>query len=573
MAISASQVVSVVPRVINAGASELEITGLYLTDSPICPFPKTLTFPTAKAVGNYFGLNSDEYKASVKYFLGYDNSFKKPSQVTFGRLATENLAGTYIGTGSVAKTRDLQGIRNGAFVISVNGNNKTIYGLDFSGITTQSDIAEKLSNEIQTAKVTYNAGMGEFVIVSNTSGTGSTVEIIKDGGEEPEVIERLGLTEAAVEEKYSVDGEGLWQGEDAERGLVAGWKEVNENWETYKNLFEINENGEVRHIRYEGHEEYCFGSPDATEPVLEKLGLMTGTSWEGALAKTPIEVMNGITDFNKNWVSFTTIKEVDDDTVLSFAEWANNALCEYLYVPYTTNIQNLNPLVEENLPKLLMKGNYEGVYLVYGGIDYATFVMSVGACIDWNRTNGVPTWMFLSQTGLEANVEDDTTYQNCLNMHINLYGNFATRNAQFVFHSVGRMVGGNYGFIDAYMSQIWLRDVLQVALLNGLKQAGRVSYRGVGYAQIRAWCTGPITRALDNGVMQNGVELDETVRAQLYSEVGADVSDEVYFKGYYLKVEDPGPQARVERESPTLGLWYTYGGAVQKLLLPLTVIE
>ena len=42
--------------------------------------------------------------------------------------------------------------------------------------------------------------------------------------------------------------------------------------------------------------------------------------------------------------------------------------------------------------------------------------------------------------------------------------------------------------------------------------------------------------------------------------------------GYYLLGADPGAQARVNRESPTLGLWYTYGGSVHRVNLPVTAV-
>ena len=37
-------------------------------------------------------------------------------------------------------------------------------------------------------------------------------------------------------------------------------------------------------------------------------------------------------------------------------------------------------------------------------------------------------------------------------------------------------------------------------------------------------------------------------------------------------VADPGASARVDRDTPTLGLWYTYGGSVHKLELPVTAV-
>ncbi len=68
------------------------------------------------------------------------------------------------------------------------------------------------------------------------------------------------------------------------------------------------------------------------------------------------------------------------------------------------------------------------------------------------------------------------------------------------------------------------------------------------------------------------MKLSEAQKAQLINEIGQDVADEILTNGYYLQVADPGAQARINRESPLLGLWYTYGGSVHKVDLPVTVV-
>ena len=47
MSIKASQIVSVTPRVISAGANELEIAGMILTENPLAVFPGTMAFANA----------------------------------------------------------------------------------------------------------------------------------------------------------------------------------------------------------------------------------------------------------------------------------------------------------------------------------------------------------------------------------------------------------------------------------------------------------------------------------------------------------------------------------------------
>ena len=89
---------------------------------------------------------------------------------------------------------------------------------------------------------------------------------------------------------------------------------------------------------------------------------------------------------------------------------------------------------------------------------------------------------------------------------------------------------------------------------------------------IRAWCADPINRALVNGTIEPGVQLSESQKAQLMNEIGEDVSNQIFTDGYYLLIQDPGASVRVNRDSPTLGLWYTYGGSVHRIELPVTAV-
>lgn len=492
MSISASQIVNVIPRVINAGGTDLEITGLLLTDNPLCVFPGTVSFTSANAVGSYFGETSAEYQAAAKYFLGYDNSFRKPRRLHFARLVDSAIAGSLIG-GTAGSMDEMKAITAGGFTINVDGTPKTVTALDLSEATTQSDIAQSIQTQLTGTTVQYNSNLNAFIITSSQTGDTSSVSVAEDTAENAASI--LGLT--------------------ADAGATAS---------------------------------------------------------AGSAALEPSANMNSITNITQNWVSFTTMEEQEDDVIEAFSEWANNSNGEYLYCPYTTQENDTKPNAGSNLPKTLANANYEGVVLTYGGLDYALLVMSIGACIDWDRNNGLVTWAFKSQSGLEASVTDDTTAANCVELNVNYYGRWATRNDDFIQYYQGAMIGGDFGFVDAYVGNLWLRNALQVSLMNGLAQVGRVPYTDEGYTIIRAWCMDPINRALNNGVIDPGVTLSESQRAQLMNEIGEDVSDQILTDGYYLMVADPGASARVDRDTPTLGLWYTYGGSVHKLELPVTAV-
>ena len=60
MAIPASEIVSITPRVLKGGGSELVFNGLFLTCSNIAPVDTLLSFTSATEVAEYFGSRRHE---------------------------------------------------------------------------------------------------------------------------------------------------------------------------------------------------------------------------------------------------------------------------------------------------------------------------------------------------------------------------------------------------------------------------------------------------------------------------------------------------------------------------------
>ena len=131
---------------------------------------------------------------------------------------------------------------------------------------------------------------------------------------------------------------------------------------------------------------------------------------------------------------------------------------------------------------------------------------------------------------------------------------------------------GDYGWIDTYINTIWLKNVMQVAVMNGLTSVGRTPYNARGYALIRSWLQDPINRALKNGCIDTGVTLSESQKAQVMNEAGLDISNELWINGYYIQVEDAGAQVRVTRDSPNVSCWITYAGSVHRIVVASTTL-
>ena len=102
MSIPASYIVSINPRLIPAGGTDLEFNGLILTTNALIPMSsQVMIFANADSVGDYFGLNSDEYAQATIYFNGYNNSFSKPRHLLFSRRVNASIP-AYIRGGKYA---------------------------------------------------------------------------------------------------------------------------------------------------------------------------------------------------------------------------------------------------------------------------------------------------------------------------------------------------------------------------------------------------------------------------------------------------------------------------------------
>ena len=73
-------------KVIGGGLSGLEFVGTILSKNSRLPTGVAVPFINQKAVGEYFGTGSNEYKLAGNYFLADSNASKKPNTLYFIKL-------------------------------------------------------------------------------------------------------------------------------------------------------------------------------------------------------------------------------------------------------------------------------------------------------------------------------------------------------------------------------------------------------------------------------------------------------------------------------------------------------
>lgn len=207
MSVNADKLVQIIPRIIDSGTPGLTFAGLFLTKSALPPSGRVLQFASAQAVGRYFGLESDEYKAAVVYFNGYVNTTSLPAKVFFAPYR-DAAAGAWIRSAANIKTlAELKAIDDGAMSLHIDDTAVSVSGVDFSSATSFSNVGElleaKLENIMAGITVTYSSLTGAWQINSPTTGESSTVTYASG-----DLAEALGFTEQ--------DGAVLSQGIDAQ---------------------------------------------------------------------------------------------------------------------------------------------------------------------------------------------------------------------------------------------------------------------------------------------------------------------------------------------------------------------
>ena len=183
MAISASQIVQVLPRILTGTGNDLVFNGMVLDDNVLLPAATPLSFSSADSVAEYFGTDSDEYKFAAVYFGGYNNSQIKASLLYFYRLTPEGAAPFVRGKtlSPAAALAAIKAVNAGDITISLSGTEYTATGIDFSAVTSLSDAASVLQAAL-TAKdagvtVGYNSVNNAFTITSTEVGEQESITI------------------------------------------------------------------------------------------------------------------------------------------------------------------------------------------------------------------------------------------------------------------------------------------------------------------------------------------------------------------------------------------------------------
>ena len=291
---------------------------------------------------------------------------------------------------------------------------------------------------------------------------------------------------------------------------------------------------------------------------------------QGNDALTVAENMDRITGVTRNFVGFTTLTKASDANAVAYAAWADLD-DDYVYFYHSNDSTLLSKATNTSSVPVSLQ-SYNTTACVFGDVYDAVFMLAVGASIKWDSANALKTWFAKSASGLNAKVLSDTEAEALESIRCNYIGQFATRNAEFTLLNRGCLSGTQYGFIDVLYGAIWLRARLQRGLMDCFAGSNRIPYTQQGYGIIATFIAEAVEEALGNGVIDVGLTISDSERITIMNEIDEDISVELLNNGYWYKISDPTANARADRQSPVMAMYYTYAGSVQQIEFPLTTV-
>lgn len=510
MAIPASKIVSVNPRLLTAAGTDLEFNGLLLSTSEYIPESQfVLAFSDADSVGDYFGYYSEEYKAASVYFEGYDNSFAKPRALYIAKLVGEAVAPFIRGGGydttTTSTLKTLQAVTSGDLTLMLGGYTGTITGVDFSEATTLSGVAEILEEAINAvtaggeswtaATVTYSSLFDAFTITGGVAGEGYGVDYASGS-----VAEAMLLTEDS--------GAVLSEGLDA---------------------LEVSEN--MQKVLDETSNFVCFTTVEEPDE-------------ETALALAEWADDQGVAYLYIYWDTDEQLLNGSDSTIAAaLTEAGYGATCGvYGTIEYAAMIMGTAGSIDWDR----RNGTITFAFKAQDGLAALVTTSADATVLEEANMNYIGNWatrndefVFLYPGTMFGDWQWIDTYLNAIWLNSALQT--AIMNG---FSQTGRVPYNERGYT---LIRSWCMDPINRALYNGVIDTGiTLSQSQITELYQEAGSDISSTLETDGYVLQIGYDEDDSSSTEA--------------------------SVRQNRESPEASLWYTYGGSIHKLELATTAV-
>jgi hypothetical protein len=294
----------------------------------------------------------------------------------------------------------------------------------------------------------------------------------------------------------------------------------------------------------------------------------------GVAADTASTAMTRTVAQYSNWGVFSTVwaATIADRTAL--AAWtSSDGNFQFAYVAWDLEAASTVANNAASFGAIVNSTPYQGVIPVYGGLQIAAGVLAWAASTSYEVEDGRTTLAFRQVTaGPAPSVTDLATANALLSNGYTYLGAYANSvNNYSVFYNGS--LSGQFEWADTYLGQIWLRRTLQQALFETLLAYNSLPYNADGYNAVYQGAMDTVAQAVTAGVVRQGVTLSASQKAQINSQAGTNIDQEVSAVGWYLQVRDPiSTSVRTDRGSPSIKFWYCDGGSIQQIVVTSTTV-
>lgn len=582
--IPASTFVNVQPSVLSAAGDAIDLNGLVLTNGTRVPIGEVMSFASAAAVRDFFGIGSAEAIVAgggtgmgAGYFGGFRGSSLKPGEILFTQYNEDDVP-AWLRGGDVSDMTlvELQAI---AGTLSIITDQATYSGtIDLSTATSFSNAAAIITDTLNMPgpeKTTLTGAISTTTLT--VSAIGSAVLAIGD------FIDGVGVTAATQITAFGsgTGGTGTYTVNNSQTvgssALTASAPAV--TYDSVAGAFYVQSEtvGDGATIAF---------ATGATADDLKLQAAQGATISLGADAAEPAAFMDALIEVNTNWASFMTTFNPDDSgnaLKLDFAAWTSAQNYRFIYVCLDMDITATQSIpATGSLGYLIEDASYSGTALIYSPSDLnqSAFLCGAIASLNFEEVNGRATMAYKSQDGLVAGV---TTQSAAINLGgnpqvadsfgngYNYYGAVAAAKADFLFFQRG-LISGDFRWVDSFANQIWLNATFQSVLLSFLNSIRSIPYNAAGYSLIEQALAGTIAQALNFGMMGPGTIASEQI-VEVNQEAGASIAETLQTQGWYLQILDASSAVRASRSSPPMKFWYLDRGSVQAFNLQSIAVQ
>lgn len=317
---------------------------------------------------------------------------------------------------------------------------------------------------------------------------------------------------------------------------------------------------------------FTASDPDvATVTVLPYSGSATATDISGMIrltaaddavtnakvdAETPAEAIGRSAEISDNFATFAFLSTLTAAQMSEVAAWSEGQNNKYLYcVPCTeTTATDIVAAV--------------GGFKVWAEIVSASgndefMAAAIAAATNYSVNNSTQNYMFQQFGGAVPTVTTTQKADFYDNLHINYYGMTQRAGRQLAFLQRGVLMDGTDAGV--YVNEIWLKDALQVDLLNLLVGSAKVPASIEGESMVCSAMQGTLNQALANGVIMPGKELTDAQKVAVDNITGVEGAwFAVQTDGYKLTVKIELDATTNEYKANYL-LVYSKGDSIRKI--------